>query len=96
MESTAGTDLSTVGPLPVPEVPEPIYNCAQCSHWLAEGTLACPECGHIVYSEHLRELAIEASAEEREKQWGAARATWERALAWLPAGEQTDLGAAKD
>ena len=87
MESLAGT---VVAGTPEISSPAPIYNCPQCSHWLAEGTLGCPECGRIVYSDYLRELAIAATGEEKEAQWMEARGTWGQTLAWLPVGEQRE------
>ena len=64
--------------------PEPIFNCPQCSRWLPEGTLACPDCETIVYSAHLREIALAATTQEKESQWVQAQATWREALGWLP------------
>lgn len=83
MESIAGT---VVAEAPPPASPQPIYNCPQCSRWLPEGTLACPECETLVYSEHLRELALTATGEESAGEWLEARATWRSALDWVPAG----------
>jgi hypothetical protein len=70
-------------PETIPE-PEPIYNCPLCSHYLPPGTLACPECQAIVYSGHLRALAVQAAAEEKEQHWNAAKALWQKTLEWLP------------
>ncbi len=66
--------------------PEPIHNCLQCSHWLPEGTIACPDCNTIVYSGHLRQLASLAAQQEQEQKWSDARETWTSMLAWIPAG----------
>jgi Zn-dependent protease len=66
--------------------PQPIHNCLQCSHWLPEGTLACPECNTIVYSAHLRQFANLAAQQEQEQKWAEARETWGSMLAWVPAG----------
>ena len=68
-----------------PSVPEPIFNCRECSHWLPQGTLACPDCHANVYAEHLRDLALKAKEEESAEHWEAARETWRSALNWLPA-----------
>jgi len=68
--------------------PEPIYNCPSCSHYLPPGTLACPECDAIIYSEHLRALAVEANTEEQAGHVAESRALWVRALEWLPAGTE--------
>ena len=64
--------------------PQPIFNCPHCSLWLPHGTLACPECHTIVYSDHLRQIALDATAQEAANEWPAARETWRSALAWLP------------
>ena len=83
MDSVAGTVVKgepEIGP------PEPIFNCPQCSHWLPEGTLACPDCEAIVYSDHLRRLALAATHEESVEDWAVARESWRRALDWLPEG----------
>ena len=69
----------------LPPNPEPIFNCPRCSHWLPEGTLLCPECGSLVYGEHIAGLAATAQQMEREKLWVEARAAWGAALTWLPA-----------
>ncbi len=66
--------------------PDPIYNCPFCSHYIAPGALACPECGSLVYSAHLRTLAEEAKELEREGKWVEARAAWGRVMEWMPAG----------
>lgn len=70
----------------LPSPPPPLFNCPHCSHWLPEGTLACPECGALVYADHLAGLATTAQGLEREGRWAEARAAWGVALAWLPAG----------
>ncbi len=81
METVAGT-------VAAPEIgtAEPIFNCPQCAHWLPEGTLACPECETIIYSEHLRRIAIVATNEENSQHWVEAREIWHKALSWLPPG----------
>ncbi len=68
------------------DAPEPVFNCPGCSQWLPEGTLACPECQAIVYSNHLREIALAATAQEESGHWTEARETWRQALPWLPPG----------
>lgn len=72
--------------IPHIEAPEPVFNCPQCSHWLPAGTVACPDCQHIIYSTHLRRLATAASEQERNQQFAAARDLWQSTLAWLPPG----------
>jgi Zn-dependent protease len=69
-----------------PALPETIYNCPECSHYLPPGTLACPDCQTIIYSGHLRGIAVRAATEENEKHWAAAREVWREALDWLPPG----------
>jgi Zn-dependent protease len=51
---------------------------------LPEGTLACPDCESIVYSDHLRQLASLATQLERQQRWSEARAIWASMLAWIP------------
>jgi Zn-dependent protease len=75
---------STVLP-PPPAPPEAIHNCPSCSHWLPEGTLACPECQTLTYSQHLGRIAYEAQQLEQEQKWAEARDRWRSALQWLPA-----------
>ena len=77
---------NSTGVVPQVEVPLPIFNCMNCSVWLPSGTLACPECQTIVYSDHLRGIALTATAEENSSKWLAARETWRQALVWLPPG----------
>lgn len=83
MESAFG---HIVDAAPEDTSPQPIFNCPACSDWLPEGTLACPSCHAIVYSDHLRKIAIAATAEETAEHWVEAREVWRTALQWLPAG----------
>ena len=69
----------------LPPGPAPIYNCPRCSHWLPEGTLACPDCAALVYTDHVAGLATAAQQMEQEQRWPEAKAAWGAALAWLPA-----------
>ena len=66
--------------------PAAIFNCPGCSRWLPPGTLACADCQAIVYAEHLRNIAIAATADENAKKWPEARAIWQQTLVWLPPG----------
>jgi Zn-dependent protease len=74
--------------------PVPIHNCPECSHWLPEGTLACPDCQTIVYAQHLRQLAALANQQEQEEKWADARETWSSMLAWIPTGTRQAQGIA--
>ncbi len=75
-------------PIELPPNPPPIFTCRQCSHWLGEGTLACPGCGALVYVQHLAGLASAAQELEREKRWPEAKTAWATAKLWLPAGSR--------
>ncbi len=79
MEQVIQTGTPTVAP-------ETIYNCPECGHWLAPGTLACPECQAIVYAGYMQRVATSALAEEGEQHWTEAREIWQQSLHWLPAG----------
>ena len=61
-----------------------IHSCPSCSHWLPEGTLACPDCQTLTYGVHLSQIAYSAQALEQEQKWTEARERWKSALAWLP------------
>jgi len=78
-EALSGTILQV-------DTPESIYNCPNCTCWLPPGTLVCPECQAIIYADHLRSIALTATAEESAGQWPEARETWKQALLWLPDG----------
>ena len=81
--------MSTAAILPAePAAPEPIHSCPSCSHWLPEGTLACPDCQTLTYGRHLSQLAQAAQQLEQEGKWQEARDLWRSALAWLPEGTQ--------
>ncbi len=77
-------------PVELPPDPPPIYSCPQCSHWIAEGSLSCPDCGALVYVDHLAGLATAAQDLEREKKWIEARAAWNAARTWLPPNSGDD------
>jgi Zn-dependent protease len=83
METVAG---NLVQASPATTTPAPIFNCPQCSRWLPEGTLACPDCDMLIYSQHLREIAQDATTKENAGEWTQARDAWRLALAWLPEG----------
>lgn len=68
----------------VPLPPEPVYSCPACQHWIAEGVLACPDCGTLVYAEYLNQIGAAASQAESEDRLDDARALWRSALEWLP------------
>lgn len=69
---------------PEPALPQAIHNCPNCSHWLPEGTLACPECQALTYGNYLARVAGSAQQLEQQGQWKEARERWEMALHWLP------------
>ncbi len=68
-----------------PPVPETIHSCPACSHWLPEGTLACPDCQALTYGRYLTSVATSAQQLEAEQKWPEARERWVSALQWLPA-----------
>lgn len=69
-----------------PEIaaPEVIHSCPSCSHWLPDGTLACPDCQTLTYGHHLSELAASAQMLEQQQKIPAALDIWRSALTWLP------------
>ena len=67
-----------------PAPPEVIHSCPTCSHWLPEGTLACPDCQTLTYGVHLSQIAYAAQQMEQEQKWVEARDRWRSALVWLP------------
>lgn len=81
--SMSATYAETTTPESIP-APEPVYSCPNCSHYLTEGTLACPDCATLVYGQHLNRLGAAAASAEKEGNLAQARALWTEALAWLP------------
>jgi Zn-dependent protease len=69
---------------PEPAPPITIHSCPSCSHWLPDGTLACPDCQTLTYGQHLGLLAASAQQLEQEQKWVEARDRWRSALMWLP------------
>jgi len=69
---------------PEPVAPLTIHSCPSCSHWLTDGTLACPDCHTLTYGQHLGDLAASAQQLEQELKWAEARDRWHSALQWLP------------
>ena len=67
--------------------PDPAASlCPQCgTHW-AEGILACPQCGRLVYSSTLNRMAAEAAAAETASDAPRAITLWRMALSLLPPG----------
>jgi Zn-dependent protease len=76
---------------PEPVAPETIHSCPSCSHWLPDGTLACPDCQTLTYGQHLNRLALAAQQLEQQQRWPEARDQWRAALAWLPTDAQQAL-----
>jgi Zn-dependent protease len=68
----------------LPATPDPIHNCPECSHWLPPGTLACPDCHSIIYTQHLTRIAHAAQSLEQQQKWPEARDTWHTALVSVP------------
>jgi Zn-dependent protease len=69
---------------PEPAAPLTIHSCPGCSHWLPEGTLACPDCQTLTYGQHVSGIAAEAQTLEQQEQWVQARDRWRSTLRWLP------------
>lgn len=69
---------------PEPAAPSTIHSCPSCSHWLPDGTLACPDCQTLTYGQYLGSLAASAQQLEEEQKWPEARDRWRSALQWLP------------
>jgi Zn-dependent protease/uncharacterized Zn finger protein (UPF0148 family) len=65
-----------------------IHSCPSCSHWLPDGTLACPDCQALTYGVHLSQIATSAQQLEQEQKWAEARERWKSALVWLPENTQ--------
>lgn len=80
------SDAAVLPPQPV--APEPVHSCPSCSHWLPEGTLACPDCQTLAYSQYLGDLAAGAQDLEQEEKWAEARDRWATTLAWIPEDAQ--------
>jgi len=78
-----------------PTPPVTIHNCPACSHWLPDGTLACPDCQALTYGKYLSELAFSAQQLEQQQKWAEARERWLAALAWLPGDTQQAEGIQK-
>jgi Zn-dependent protease len=67
-------------------------SCPQCATQIGAGLLVCPRCHWLVHGERLKELAASAEAAEAAGDFGAAAATWQEALHFLPAGtRQADV-----
>ena len=64
--------------------PSTINSCPSCSHWLPDGTLACPDCQTLTYGQYLAGIAAEAQQLEQQLKWAEARDRWNSALQWLP------------
>jgi Zn-dependent protease len=90
MVSDVSTTNVSVLP-PEPAAPEVIHSCPSCSHWLPDGTLACPDCQTLTYGVHLGQIAHSAQELEQEQKWAEARDRWRSALVWLP--EETQQAA---
>src|SRR5580698_11240852 len=81
---------TTISPEPAP--PPEIHSCPSCSHWLPDGTLACPDCNTLTYGLYLRELAGSAQQFEQQGKWTEARERWRSTLKWLPENAEQATG----
>jgi hypothetical protein len=84
--------MSTATTFPEPAPPPEIHSCPSCSHWLADGTLACPDCNTLTYGLYLRELAGSAQQFEQQGKWAEARERWRATLKWLPENAEQAAG----
>jgi Zn-dependent protease len=82
LESIVSMSATVLPPEPAP--PSVIHSCPSCSHWLPDGTLACPDCQALTYGQYLAGVAAQAQALEQEQKWVEARDLWHSALQWLP------------
>ena len=81
---------TTISAEPAP--PPEIHSCPSCSHWLPDGTLACPDCNTLTYGRYLRELAGSAQQFEQQGKWAEARERWNSTLKWLPGDAEQAAG----
>jgi hypothetical protein len=79
--------LEQVPPIAIP-TPREIFNCPQCSHYVAPGMLVCPDCGAVVYGAYLQGMGQFAQTLEDQQRWPEARAAWQAMLGYLPAATQ--------
>src|ERR1700753_2198927 len=77
---------------PEPSPPPEIHSCPSCSHWLPDGTLACPDCNTLIYGLYLRELAGSAQQFEQQGKWAEAKERWRSTLKWLPENAEQAAG----
>src|SRR6185437_13672208 len=84
--------MSTATTFPEPAPPPEIHSCPSCSHWLPDGTLACPDCNTLTYGLYLRQLAGSAQQFEQEGKWAEARDRWRSTLKWLPENAEQTAG----
>jgi Zn-dependent protease len=82
LESIVSMSATVLPPEPAP--PSVIHSCPSCSHWLPDGTLACPDCQALTYGQYLAGVAADAQRLEQEQKWAEARDRWHSALQWLP------------
>ncbi len=61
-----------------------IAACARCGAELASGNLTCPQCGALVHTARLRELAAKAASAGSAHDLSAALGAWREALTLLP------------
>jgi Zn-dependent protease len=63
---------------------EPVRNCHSCGQAVPLGTLACPQCHSLLYSEELLRISTKATALEEQNDLVHAREEWQKALPLLP------------
>src|ERR1700709_551326 len=80
--SRIGRVMSATVLSPDPAAPPTIHSCPACSHWLPDGTLACPDCHTLTYGQYLGELAFSAQQLEQQQKWVEAKERWKKALTW--------------
>jgi Zn-dependent protease len=66
-------------------IPKVAHSCPSCGSEVAPSLLSCPSCRRLVHADRLNELADTAEAAEQDGDWPRALASWNDAIALLPA-----------
>jgi Zn-dependent protease len=61
-----------------------LLKCAECGTEVAPGFNACPNCGRLIHSEKLKELAAQAASAEQAGDLSVALSSWRDTLDLLP------------